>query len=104
MRQQIKFIKWKNLLTKSINDLVVTAFFEISKDMYEKVHNYINKNLVLEIEYNWISKDFSCSICTDTKGYINWADDHWVLKLDIILEDILLCGFILKWNIFLTLE
>lgn len=104
MKQEIKFIKGKHLWTKSIDDLVVTWFFEISKDMYEKAHKCVNKVLTLDVEYNWLVNQFNCTICTDTRGYLTWADTHWVLKLDIVISDILLVWFILKWNIFLTLE
>jgi len=104
MRQEIQFIKWKNLSTKSIDDLVVSAFFEINTAMYEIIHKHINKVLLLEIELKWNKIELNCNINTDTKWYISYSDDHWVLRLDIVLPDELLVWYILKWNIFLTLK
>lgn len=104
MKQQIQFIKGKWLWTKSIEDLTITAFFEISKEMYEKAHKNINKILKLEVEYLEEKIELSCNICTDTKWYLSYHDDHWVLRLDITIENILLAWFILAGTIYLTLE
>lgn len=98
------FVKWKCLITKSVDDSVITAWFECTVPMYEQLHRVINKPLELSIELNWESIELKCNINTDTKNYLWFIDDHWIVKLDIVLPDILLTWYILKWNIKLNIE
>ena len=99
----INFIKWKWLITKSIDDLVVWWWFELSLDLYEKIHKYVNKPLKLIAQYDWITEEFDCSICLDTKNHLQFVVDHWIVKLDIIIKNPLLIWYIIKSNIFLEI-
>ena len=101
---ELTFIKWKGLITKSINDLVIWAWFECSVQLYEQLHKCIDKALTLSIEYNWTTIELNCNICRDTKTYLQFVEDHWIVRLDIIMKDILLSWFILKWNIKLIIN
>ncbi len=99
MEYEIDFIKWKWLITKSITDLVIGAWFEIPIWLYETLHKYISQVLILKIELDWQSIELNCNICRDTKTYLQFVEDHWIVRLDIIMKDILLSWFILQWNI-----
>lgn len=101
---ELNFIKWKGLITKSINDWVVWAWFECSVILYEKLHKYIDKALTLSIEYNWTTIELDCNICTDNSTYLQFVKDHGVVKLDIIMKDILLSWFIIAGNIKLIIN
>jgi hypothetical protein len=104
MREEIRFVKWKGLITKSIDDCIVWWHFEISTKLYEMIHKYVEKNLEIEIELNWNSILLDASINTDTKNYLSYQWDHWLVKLDILIKDILLAWYILKGNIFINLK
>ena len=96
---ELKFVKWKWLITKDIDDLVIWAWFECSIQLYEQLHKLIDKVLTMQVELDWNTIELKCSICRDTKSYLQFVDDHWLTKLDLIMPDILLAGYILKWNI-----
>ena len=104
MKSKIEFIKWKNLLTKSINDLVVGWWFECDIKLYEQLHKQVGAVLKLHMEYNWAIEIVDCMICTDTKTYLQFVDDHWIVRLDIIIKDILLSWFIIKADLYLELS
>ena len=104
MEYEIDFIKWKWLITKSINDLVIWAWFEIPVWLYETLHKYINQVLILKIELDWESIELNCNVCRDTKTYLQFVDDHWIVRLDIIFPNILLAWYILKWKIKLIIN
>ena len=104
MEYEISFIKWKWLITKSINDLVIWAWFEIPVLLYETLHKYINHVLILKIELDWQSIELNCNVCRDTKTYLQFVDDHWIVRLDIIFPNILLAWYILKWKIKLIIN
>lgn len=103
MNYDIWFIKWKNLITKSVDDLILTWWFECSIDLYQKLHTLINQPLVLIIESEWLTQEFNCNINTETKNYIWFVEDHWVFKLDILFPDILLTWFLFKWKLSLKI-
>ena len=96
---ELTFVKWKWLITKDIDDLVIWAWFECSVQLYEQLHKLIDKVLTMQVELDWNTIELKCSICRDTKSYLQFVDDHWLTKLDLIVPDILLAGYILKWNI-----
>lgn len=96
---ELTFVKWKWLITKDIDDLVIWAWFECSIQLYEQLHKLIDKVLTMQVELDWNTIELKCSICRDTKSYLQFVDDHWLTKLDLIVPDILLAGYILKWNI-----
>lgn len=100
---ELIFIKGKGLITKSIDDFVVWGYFECSVPLYEQLHKQLNKVLTLQVELEWNMIELSCNINTDTKWYLQFIEDHWVVKLDIQIPDILLSGYILKGNIKLIL-
>lgn len=104
MKHNISFIKGKNLWTKSIEDLVVTWYFEISTQLYEEIHKHTNEIITLEIEYNWVVLEFDSNINTDTKSWITYCDWHWVLRLDVILHKKEFLCFIPFGNISLILK
>ena len=99
----MQFIKWKGIITKSIDDLVISAYFEVSSEIYYRLCKSINKVLYLDIELNWNVCRFNANINTEPKNYLMFVEDHWVVKLDILIEDILLIWYIIKWNITLTI-
>lgn len=104
MYYEIEFIKWKNLITKSVDDLTLTGWFSCWIDLYSKLHLQLNKALTIKLEAdNWESIELKCNINTETKNYIWFVEDHWVFKLDILFPDILLSGYLftskLKINI-----
>ena len=101
---ELIFVKWKWLITKSIDDLVVWGYFECSKDLYYQLTNSINKVMIMKITLWENSIELNCNINTDTKSYLQFIEDHWLVKLDIILPDILLSGYILKWEIKLIIN
>lgn len=96
---QLKFVKGKWLITKSVDDLVVWGYFECSKELYYKLMDNINKVMTMKITLDNNSIELNCSINTDTKSYLQFIEDHWLVKLDIIVPDILLSGYIIKWDI-----
>lgn len=98
------FVKWKGLITKNIEDLVVWWWFETSRQLYYELCNSINKVLTMQVELEWNTIELKCSINTDTKSYLQFIEDHWLVKLDIILPDILLLCYIIKWNINLIIK
>lgn len=101
---EINFIKGKWLITKNIEDLTVWGYFEIPVSLYEKIHKYINKPMNLVVEMWWVVNTFTCNVDTDTTWYLNFIEDHWVLKLSIIVPDIVLAGVILKGTLKLKLD
>lgn len=101
---EINFIKGKGLITKNIENSCVWWYFEIPVSLYEKIHNYLNKPLTLSVSLNWITNEFNCNIDNDTTWYISFIEDHWVLKLNIVVPDILLAGTIIKWILKLKLD
>lgn len=100
----ITFVKWKWLITKSIDDDVITGWFECWIDLYEKLHKALNKPLKLNIELDWLITELDCNICTDTRNYLSFVEDHWLVKLDIIIFNIWLIWLILKWNLKLKID
>jgi hypothetical protein len=105
MNYDIVFIKWKNLITKSVDDLVLTWWFECWIDLYNQLHLQLNKPLKLIMQTDdWLVQEFNANINTDTKNYIWFVEDHWVFKLDILFPDILLTGFLFKAKLFLNIE
>lgn len=96
---ELKFVKWKWLITKDIDDLVIWAWFECSIQLYEQLHKLIDKVLTMQVELDWNTIELKCSICRDTKSYLQFVDDHWLVRLDVIVQDILLSWYIIKWNI-----
>lgn len=101
----IWFIKWKNLITKSVDDLILTWWFECGIDLYQVLHTLINKPLVLILESDdWLVQELNCNINTETKNYIWFVEDHWVFKLDVLFPDILLTGFLFKCKLYLKIK
>ena len=96
MEHEITFVKWKWLITKSIDDLVVWWWFECSVQLYEILHKQIWKIMKLSMEYQWQKVEVDCTLCTDTKTYLQFVDDHWFFRLDIIIKDLLLSWYLLK--------
>lgn len=101
---EIIFVKWKWLITKSINDCVIGWWFECWLDLYQRLHTVINKPLILRCEYDWLEQDFNCNISLETKNHISFVIDHWLVKLDIQVPDILITWCILKWNLKLIID
>lgn len=94
---QINFIKGKWLITKNVDDFVVSAYFEISTQLYEIIHKYLNKILQLKVNVWSESYTYDCNIDDSVKNYITYCWDHWVIRLDIHLKN--LTNLILVWNI-----
>jgi hypothetical protein len=101
---EINFIKWKWLITKSIDELIVWAWFEVSIQLYELLLKQVDKVMTLYIESDWKEIQFDTYICTDTWTYLVFKWDHAIVRLDIVLPSILLSSYILKWNIKLWLN
>ena len=101
---ELIFVKWKWLITKSIDDLVVWGYFECTKELYYQLINCINKVMVMQITLEDNTIELNCNINTDTKSYLQFIEDHGLVKLDIILPHILLSGYILKWEIKLIIN
>lgn len=99
---KINFIKWKWLITKSIDDYVVTAYFEISIPLYEVIHKHIWEVLTLEVSL-WDTKyNFNCYIDTSVKTYLTHCWDHAMLRLDIHLwnlASLMMVWVIITWEL-----
>lgn len=100
--ENLNFVKWKWLITKSIDNLVIWAWFECSIETYYILCKSINKVMTLSIELDSNIIELNCSINTDTNNYLSFQWTHWLVKLDIIFPDVLLSGYILKWNIWIN--
>lgn len=99
---KIKFVKWKWITTKSIEDLVVTCYFECSKELYFKLCSNKDSIMNIELTYEWTTINLDCNLCTDTKWYLQFVEDHWLIKLDIYITNPLLIWYILCSDIILN--
>lgn len=100
----IKFIKGKWIVTKSIDDFVITAYFEISTELYEKIHNYLDKVLQLNVKIWSESYSYDCNIDTSVRNYLTHCIDHAMIRLDIHMKnltDVILVWNIIIWDLFL---
>lgn len=104
---KINFIKWKGLVTKSIDDYVVSAYFEISIPLYEQIHKHINEVLKLEVTIWDHVVTYDCNIDTSVKNYITHCWDHAMIRLDIhlkSLDNIILCWSLIVWDLTLLIN
>jgi hypothetical protein len=101
---EIKFIKWKWLICKDIDNFNVWWYFEISESLWKKIPDHLNKTMTLNVKLWDTESDFICSVDTSTKSYLSFVKDHWILKLAILIQDIELAWIILKWDLKLILE
>lgn len=103
---KINFIKGKWIVTKSIDDFTIIAHFEISNNLFLKLYEYLNKELILEVTIWTETYTYTSIIDTSQKGYLNHAVDHWVVRLDIKLKNlknVMLMWIIVIWELKLLL-
>jgi len=103
---ELNFIKGKWIITKSVDDFTISAYFETSVRLYEVLHKYLNDILQLQITVWTEVYTYNCKIDTSVKNYIIFAEDHWVLRLDIILwndTNVMLMWIIVLWELKLLL-
>ena len=98
---ELAFVKGKWLITKDIDLLRLSAWFECSMQLYKILHELVDKILILKVELDWNAIELKCFIGRDLKWNtcISFINDHWLFKLDIMIHDILLSWYIIKWNI-----
>lgn len=102
--EQIEFAQWKWIGTKDVRDQSITASFNVPENLYNIIHKYNNKVLELHVELDWNTIQLDCSLST-TWSPISWTKDHWwLIKLDIIVKDLLLLWYIIKWTIHLNIK
>lgn len=103
MEYEIELATWKWISTKDIKDRSVTIHFNVPNTLYDIIRRYDNKVLQLQIQEWEVNFELNCSLST-TGSPISWHKDHWgLIKLDVILDDVMLIWYLLKWKIFLKL-
>ena len=96
MKIEINYIKGKNLITKNLDENRIGGYFEVPDVCMPKLYESLNKVLTLSADYNWTVTEYDCNIDTDCRGYLNYDDWYWIVKLSIVIPDILLIWTIMK--------
>ena len=103
---KIEFIAGKWISTKSIADRVVTAHFSVPASFVAK--DFINRPLDLEMRPPHVEDTImiDASMCTDpgSSYYYSPSHDTYAIKLDIMLPDLLLIGYILTSSLELYVQ
>jgi hypothetical protein len=95
----LNFVKGKWLITKNIDVFVISCWFECWVPLFEELLKCIDKSMKLSIDFWWTIVELDCNISKDTSNYLSFQWDHWLVKLDVILPDKLLLGYIVIWKI-----
>lgn len=102
--EEINFIKWKAIGTKSIQDWIVTCYFEVSVSLYKKLDAYHDSVLTLLFKHPSLQDiELNATFNKDGNNWLSFQGDHGMIKLDINLEDKFFVGYILTSNVFLKL-
>ncbi len=96
---EVKFIKWKNVWTKT--DDIVTIWVETNERTFDILKKSYEKIIDINISYLDFKFDLKCTI-NDSSSSTSWNKDHWVCKLDILNWDIIPTVVFNKGKIVLT--
>ena len=101
---EIEFIKWKWIVTKDIDEWLISISCQIPIKMYEKLHNYIWKTLTLEVTHNDSVNEYITYIDEDVSTPIWFSNWHWVVKLKVIVKNRLLLWTVITGTLKLKLD